>query len=223
MIRRPPRSTLSSSSAASDVYKRQVPDSTHRPPGVEQEAAHGGFEVEIGGPPSRLPKLRHDLLDRNLESAIQPVVQPELHKSPLCSSQLAVGTSKESRTIAPLTTRCLCNIATLQHRNIGLKHVSVDADARLTRRAQCCWRTGGRTGMGPGVWPRRRPRIAGARPCHRSEWCLVGDVLQHSPAMRIRDARRPPPGPWDSPGSGMANDRLPGLQELLCLCRTPAR
>src|SRR5664279_318317 len=126
MIRRPPRSTLSSSSAASDVYKRQVPDSTHRPPGVEQEAAHGGFEVEIGCPPSRLPKLRHDLLDRNLESAIQPVVQPELHKSPLCSSQLAVGTSKESRTIAPLTTRCVarpdiwrpcatsqrCNIAT---------------------------------------------------------------------------------------------------------------
>src|SRR5665648_440230 len=28
MIRRPPRSTLSSSSAASDVYKRQVPEDT---------------------------------------------------------------------------------------------------------------------------------------------------------------------------------------------------
>ena len=91
-----------------------VPDGS--PARIEQEAAHRGIEVEIGCPPSRLPKLRHDLLDRNLESAIQPVVQPELHKSPLCSSQLAVGTSKESRTIATLTTHFLCNIATLQHR-----------------------------------------------------------------------------------------------------------
>eukprot|EP00658_Telonema_sp_P-2_P076096 TRINITY_DN66109_c0_g1_i1.p1 TRINITY_DN66109_c0_g1~~TRINITY_DN66109_c0_g1_i1.p1 ORF type:complete len:102 (-),score=23.38 TRINITY_DN66109_c0_g1_i1:117-422(-) len=30
MIRRPPRSTLSSSSAASDVYKRQIDDSPYR-------------------------------------------------------------------------------------------------------------------------------------------------------------------------------------------------
>ena len=34
-----------------------------------------GVEVEIGCPPTRLPKLRHDLLNRNLEGAIQPVVQ----------------------------------------------------------------------------------------------------------------------------------------------------
>src|SRR5674536_14797 len=35
VIRRPPRSTLSSSSAASDVYKRQVRDRVRLPKGVE--------------------------------------------------------------------------------------------------------------------------------------------------------------------------------------------
>ena len=59
------------------------PARPRRRPGVEQEAAHRGIEVEIGCPPSRLPKLRHDLLHRNLDGAIQTVVQPELHKSPV--------------------------------------------------------------------------------------------------------------------------------------------
>src|SRR5665648_1301835 len=44
MIRRPPRSTLSSSSAASDVYKRQVPDDRDRL----------GQEPERDGPLDRL-------------------------------------------------------------------------------------------------------------------------------------------------------------------------
>ena len=34
------------------------------------------------GPPSRRPKLGHDLLDRRLEGAVEPVVLPELHESP---------------------------------------------------------------------------------------------------------------------------------------------
>eukprot|EP00658_Telonema_sp_P-2_P043094 TRINITY_DN31049_c0_g1_i1.p1 TRINITY_DN31049_c0_g1~~TRINITY_DN31049_c0_g1_i1.p1 ORF type:complete len:105 (+),score=10.47 TRINITY_DN31049_c0_g1_i1:94-408(+) len=43
MIRRPPRSTLSSSSAASDVYKRQVKDmaSLRFTPGVTTTTSHG--------------------------------------------------------------------------------------------------------------------------------------------------------------------------------------
>src|SRR5664279_4977050 len=41
MIRRPPRSTLSSSSAASDVYKRQVVVSAHRPV-LQQSEPHVG-------------------------------------------------------------------------------------------------------------------------------------------------------------------------------------
>eukprot|EP00658_Telonema_sp_P-2_P021807 TRINITY_DN18692_c0_g1_i6.p1 TRINITY_DN18692_c0_g1~~TRINITY_DN18692_c0_g1_i6.p1 ORF type:complete len:108 (-),score=35.73 TRINITY_DN18692_c0_g1_i6:82-405(-) len=40
MIRRPPRSTLSSSSAASDVYKRQVEDRGSRVPLHEREEQH---------------------------------------------------------------------------------------------------------------------------------------------------------------------------------------
>ena len=154
-----------------------------------------------------------------LEGTIQPVVQPELHKSPLSLVELAVvpRRSQGLLRLSPLT-----SCATSQRCNIGLKHVSAGGDARLTRRARRCWRTGGRTGMGPGVLPRRRPRIVGARPCHRCEWCLAGGVLWHSPAMLIRHVRRPPPGPW-APNQGMASERLPGLQELLCLCRTPAR
>src|SRR5664280_1435901 len=59
MIRRPPRSTLSSSSAASDVYKRQGHDS-HRTSGLLREdldelaEAFDGYEgdlkVQIAGP-----------------------------------------------------------------------------------------------------------------------------------------------------------------------------
>src|SRR5665648_1266534 len=40
MIRRPPRSTLSSSSAASDVYKRQICADTDRPGAYEQLKTH---------------------------------------------------------------------------------------------------------------------------------------------------------------------------------------
>src|SRR5674536_141488 len=41
MIRRPPRSTLSSSSAASDVYKRQLEDHTNRREHLAQPSAAG--------------------------------------------------------------------------------------------------------------------------------------------------------------------------------------
>src|SRR5678810_1424687 len=44
MIRRPPRSTLDRSSAASDVYKRQ---------GIGQRAPRGREALRIGGPPDR--------------------------------------------------------------------------------------------------------------------------------------------------------------------------
>ena len=37
MMRRPPRSTLDRSSAASDVYKRQVPDARQQPAGCRTE------------------------------------------------------------------------------------------------------------------------------------------------------------------------------------------
>src|SRR5664279_4334154 len=65
MIRRPPRSTLSSSSAASDVYKRQV---LAAPP-IRRPAAHGG---EDQGERRRraislpLPGFDHCLLDEVL-------------------------------------------------------------------------------------------------------------------------------------------------------------
>src|SRR5664279_2136294 len=56
MIRRPPRSTLSSSSAASDVYKRQVVGN------AEQHESVGGLERLIGAqrlvPRARFGRLR---------------------------------------------------------------------------------------------------------------------------------------------------------------------
>eukprot|EP00658_Telonema_sp_P-2_P039638 TRINITY_DN28325_c0_g1_i1.p1 TRINITY_DN28325_c0_g1~~TRINITY_DN28325_c0_g1_i1.p1 ORF type:complete len:101 (-),score=38.40 TRINITY_DN28325_c0_g1_i1:44-346(-) len=63
MIRRPPRSTLSSSSAASDVYKRQVqlenlkdPPLVGQPTGVLQMSVGVGstVDVEVGPAVSRL-------------------------------------------------------------------------------------------------------------------------------------------------------------------------
>eukprot|EP00656_Telonema_subtile_P054327 TRINITY_DN8096_c0_g1_i5.p1 TRINITY_DN8096_c0_g1~~TRINITY_DN8096_c0_g1_i5.p1 ORF type:complete len:127 (+),score=17.75 TRINITY_DN8096_c0_g1_i5:84-464(+) len=44
MIRRPPRSTLSSSSAASDVYKRQLQD---HPAEIDQAATHWKLEYKF--------------------------------------------------------------------------------------------------------------------------------------------------------------------------------
>src|SRR5674536_387387 len=55
MIRRPPRSTLSSSSAASDVYKRQGFDENRhdrprRPAGTEREDHHDLSLIHISEP-----------------------------------------------------------------------------------------------------------------------------------------------------------------------------
>src|SRR5664280_3702632 len=61
MIRRPPRSTLSSSSAASDVYKRQVEDGQGVRGGVARELLVGGIGqlIEIG---ERAPWPREEQL-----------------------------------------------------------------------------------------------------------------------------------------------------------------
>ena len=48
MIRRPPRSTLDRSSAASDVYKRQVIDV------VKKAMAEAGLQGEVSGRPKHL-------------------------------------------------------------------------------------------------------------------------------------------------------------------------
>src|SRR5680860_1498182 len=61
MIRRPPRSTQSRSSAASDVYKRQdqrqaQPDCQARPQAPEEETPEGAWPLRSGGhgPPGRI-------------------------------------------------------------------------------------------------------------------------------------------------------------------------
>src|SRR5664279_2776397 len=74
MIRRPPRSTLSSSSAASDVYKRQLLDlrddlrghpDLRRDPGIPQPA---GPVVPHG------PGHRHPAHQRRVDLAVYPVL-----------------------------------------------------------------------------------------------------------------------------------------------------
>ena len=47
MIRRPPRSTLDRSSAASDVYKRQVVYDLYQPENISHDTEVHGFETEI--------------------------------------------------------------------------------------------------------------------------------------------------------------------------------
>ena len=61
----PPVQPMARASARTSARSACSSQTAHRPPGIEQEAAHRGIEVEIGCPPSRLPKLRHDLLNRN--------------------------------------------------------------------------------------------------------------------------------------------------------------
>eukprot|EP00658_Telonema_sp_P-2_P041094 TRINITY_DN29391_c0_g1_i1.p1 TRINITY_DN29391_c0_g1~~TRINITY_DN29391_c0_g1_i1.p1 ORF type:complete len:224 (-),score=41.44 TRINITY_DN29391_c0_g1_i1:127-798(-) len=70
MIRRPPRSTLSSSSAASDVYKRQV--STQSTGAATQSVMERG---EMGGPsPGR--KNHVDMVERAIEYALLLIGTP---------------------------------------------------------------------------------------------------------------------------------------------------
>ena len=47
MIRRPPRSPLDRSSAAADVYKRQMEDSLYARPGVDRKGAQALLDVYL--------------------------------------------------------------------------------------------------------------------------------------------------------------------------------
>ena len=72
MIRRPPRSTLSSSSAASDVYKRQEPNSI----GEQTESAILGTKMLVSVYPSIPFLIAAGLLffyviDKDLEDRIE--------------------------------------------------------------------------------------------------------------------------------------------------------
>src|SRR5664279_4075595 len=62
MIRRPPRSTLSSSSAASDVYKRQVSD---LPPTPNLAALVEELRAQVGGLRSANGRLREVVVGKD--------------------------------------------------------------------------------------------------------------------------------------------------------------
>src|SRR5664280_3860993 len=65
MIRRPPRSTLSSSSAASDVYKRQVWEELAE----IEELARAGAAVQVRGRYTVHPRFGPQINLRGLEAA----------------------------------------------------------------------------------------------------------------------------------------------------------
>src|SRR5678816_4463789 len=58
MIRRPPRSTLDRSSAASDVYKKQVYHCATAPVGMH--VANGMYGLILVEPPEGMPKVDHE-------------------------------------------------------------------------------------------------------------------------------------------------------------------
>ena len=72
MIRRPPRSTLDRSSAASDVYKRQVPGRLRGPP--DGPPAHGASVVAgQGGRLGERPRGRPGVQAAQLDDTSVPV------------------------------------------------------------------------------------------------------------------------------------------------------
>src|SRR5450756_2660065 len=88
MIRRPPRSTQSRSSAASDVYKRQIQDPvSHDALGQEWQRVHaaiGGEERDrIGGGPEAGPRLGDVIGDEKVDA-----LRPELRGSSVQASGL---------------------------------------------------------------------------------------------------------------------------------------
>src|SRR5450756_453000 len=75
MIRRPPRSTQSRSSAASDVYKRQILDAN--PKGGKIDTLTQGFELTI--PLYRTPETRtkrpFQVTDQNMTDTVNLMVE----------------------------------------------------------------------------------------------------------------------------------------------------
>ena len=79
MIRRPPRSTLDRSSAASDVYKRQVARDFINESGYEGKFGHGlghGLGIEVHEIPSVSQKMDM-LLPANVVVTIEPGIYVE--------------------------------------------------------------------------------------------------------------------------------------------------
>ena len=68
-----------------------VPNGADRTVDIDQETAHCGIEVEVGGPPSRRPKLGHDLLDRRSAHAGPSAVVSPLRSGRASSAPLPTG------------------------------------------------------------------------------------------------------------------------------------
>eukprot|EP00658_Telonema_sp_P-2_P056292 TRINITY_DN4475_c0_g1_i3.p2 TRINITY_DN4475_c0_g1~~TRINITY_DN4475_c0_g1_i3.p2 ORF type:complete len:128 (+),score=16.47 TRINITY_DN4475_c0_g1_i3:87-470(+) len=119
MIRRPPRSTLSSSSAASDVYKRQVstqstgvPDSTNLNPTVPTDCFHHTelalrtIDLHLPRPSSSSRTVQLDLalpawsFPWNLRT--KPLTWPIISRGLPCAKSMAASTLN-LRTLASLT------------------------------------------------------------------------------------------------------------------------
>ena len=78
MIRRPPRSTLSSSSAASDVYKRQGPNTCHHQVGPMQLSSCGYLGISAGPLQSVLNAAARLVYSRRTSEHTTPLLR-ELH------------------------------------------------------------------------------------------------------------------------------------------------
>src|SRR5674536_320233 len=109
MIRRPPRSTLSSSSAASDVYKRQV---------VHRHASHGTQRLEAPFHPLE----SREAVDHRLR--VSPTALPTaMAASPLRTLWAPrSGTSKRPNVLP--STRTPNDVPLLVTRRLSLIHIS---------------------------------------------------------------------------------------------------
>src|SRR5665648_1246944 len=103
MIRRPPRSTLSSSSAASDVYKRQAYIRQIVPPALLQ-----GKPLPPSKPTANVRLARANLGKPNILPAPQGVPQltaqiPRVQPHPVGPGQGVPGAGLPSKAVMPLT------------------------------------------------------------------------------------------------------------------------
>ena len=119
MIRRPPRSTQSRSSAASDVYKRQ-----HHVPDVFFEIPRTHLDVSVA-PERRPPRIRHQVVALSLIHISEPTRLLSISYAVFCLTKKKTHSSTSYFMSSILTINILCTSSfTFTHLHVPATHTT---------------------------------------------------------------------------------------------------